>query len=112
MGGEINHCVKDFASEHQQFVVFKGALSGTDTVKSGMPQGSVLGPIIFITYMNANMAYIDCEIKLFARDCILYREISDRADHSAQNISLEKIPNWCAYLQESITLPKTVCMVV
>lgn len=110
--GEITNWVEDFVSDRQQFVVFEGALSGTAPVKSGVPQGSVLGPLLFLIYINDITANIDCKIKLFADDCIIYREINDCDDHTALNISLDKIAHWCAEWQMSINLTKTVCMTV
>lgn len=111
-GGEITNWVKDFISDRQQFVVYEGALSGTASVKSGVPQGSVLGPLLFLIYINDITADIDCKIRLFADDCVIYREIKDSDDHKALNSSLEKIAHWCEEWQMSINLTKTVCMTV
>jgi hypothetical protein len=52
-----------------------GHLSEEVTVTSGVPQGSVLGPLLFLAYFNEISRYIDSTIKLFADDCIIYREV-------------------------------------
>lgn len=110
--GEITNWVRDFLINRSQFVVFEGASSRTAPVKSGVPQGSVLGPLLFLIYINDITDNIDCKIKLFADDCIIYRVINSSDDHLSLNISLSKIAHWCEQWQMSINLTKTVCMTV
>ena len=49
-------------------------------VLSGAPQGTVLGPLLFTLYINDISADIESEIRLFADDCVCYREIRDEED--------------------------------
>ena len=44
---------------------------------SGVPQGTVLGPLLFSLYINDISSYIESEIRLFADDCVCYRDIKD-----------------------------------
>ena len=44
-------------------------------VVSGVPQGTVLGPLLFSLHINDITADIESEIRLFADDCVCYREI-------------------------------------
>ena len=44
-------------------------------VTSGVPQGSVLGPLLFLAYINNIWMNIESKIRLFADDCIIYRKI-------------------------------------
>ena len=49
-------------------------------VLSGVPQGTVLGPLLFSLYINDITEDIDSELRLFADDCVCYREIKNTED--------------------------------
>jgi hypothetical protein len=49
-------------------------------VTSGVPQGSVLGPLLFLAYVNDIWRNMHSNIRLYADDCILYRKILDVKD--------------------------------
>ena len=54
-----------------------GVKSDWAPVLSGVPQGTVLGPLLFSMYINDITEDIDSELRLFADDCVCYREIKD-----------------------------------
>ena len=66
-----------------QFVCVDGCISNKLSVLSGVPQGSVLGPLLFISYINdiATAISSDSEINMFADDITLYRVIKTRNDY-------------------------------
>ena len=49
-------------------------------VVSGVPQGTILGPLLFSLHINDIMSDIESEIRLFADDCVCYRKIKDIKD--------------------------------
>ena len=57
-----------------------GIKSDWAPVVSGVPQGTVLGPLLFSVYINDISADIVSEIRLFADDCVCYREIKNEED--------------------------------
>ena len=57
-----------------------GVKSDWAPVLSGVPQGTVLGPLLFSLYINDITEDIDSELRLFADDCVCYREIKDTED--------------------------------
>ena len=59
-------------------VALEGEFSNEATVESGVPQGTVLGPILFLYYINDLPNAVSSEVRLFADDCSLYRKIKQR----------------------------------
>ena len=53
---------------------------GLHAVVSGVPQGTVLSPLLFSLYINVISADTESEIRLFADDCVCYREIKNEKD--------------------------------
>ena len=62
-------------------VVIDGQLSSEASVDSGVRQGTVLGPLLFLCYINDLPSAVRSQVRLFADDCFLYREIHSRQDH-------------------------------
>jgi hypothetical protein len=63
-------------------------------VTSGVPQGSVLGPILFIYYINDMPDVIDCNIKIFAEDTKLYKHISNLSDSENLQKNIYDLNTW------------------
>ena len=72
--------IESFLSSRSQRVVVDGATSTQCPVISGVPQGTVLGPLLFLMFINDIADAIQSPIRLFADDCLLYREIGSPED--------------------------------
>ena len=78
----------------KQRVVVKGCASSWQNVTSGVPQGSVLGPLLFVAYINDLDANILSRVKKFADDTKLYAEISSHDSAVLFQNDLDKVFSW------------------
>ena len=98
--GCSNRVVKwfeSYLSQRRQRVVINGQSSDWVHILAGVPQGSILGPLLFLIYINDIVKHIGCSIRLFADDTSLYI-IVDCPLQSAQllNTDLQTISDWAA----------------
>ena len=73
--GYIATWIETFLTGRIQQEVVNGATSSSTIVTSGVPQGVVLGPLLFLLYINDIPDNISTSVRLFADDCILYTPI-------------------------------------
>ena len=83
--------IDSFLCNRQQRVVVNGAKSQWAPVLSGVPQGTVLGPLLFCLYLNDIMVGIDSEIRLFADGCACYRQIDSSEDTSKLQKDIDQL---------------------
>ncbi len=111
--GPLLKWLKDYLSERYQRVIVKGQSSDWGLIKAGVPQGSVLGPLLFLIYINDITAGIDSEIKLFADDTTIYIDVEDSLiARDTMNNDLQTIQEWanqwlvtfCPRKTESMTI--------
>lgn len=76
-------------------------------LKSGVPQGSVLGPLLFLLYINNIHTNIQSTIRLFADDCVIHRTIISPSDNAVLQTDLNEISVRCADWQMQININKT-----
>ena len=62
----------------------------------GVPQGSVLGPALFLVYINTLPDGLSSTPRLFADDCLLYRQIESQDDQQIIQKDLEELENWAS----------------
>ena len=72
--------IRDFLGNRSQTVVIDGDESESVPVTSGVPQGSVLGPILFLIYINDLPDELSSQVRLFADDTAVYLTIGDTED--------------------------------
>ena len=86
--------IEAFLSNRSQIVVLDGTSSDSFPITSGVPQGSVLGPALFLLYINDLPDTIDSQVRLFADDTVLYRTIKSDTDHQRLQTDLDKLSDW------------------
>ena len=75
-------------------VVVDGCCSDSTSVDSGVPQGTVLCPLLFLCYINDLPDSAVSQVRLFADDCLLYREINTFQDHITLQQDLKNLESW------------------
>ena len=92
--GDVLNWIRSFLVGRSQSVRVEGETSGWQKMLSGIPQGSVLGPLLFVIFIN-NMPDVvkDNICKLFADDCKLYGIINSDIDQRLQK-DLSNLENW------------------
>jgi len=96
--------IREFLRGRSQRVRVGTHYSEEVRVTSGVPQGSVLGPILFLAYINDISTNAESKIKLFVDDCIIYRKILNIKDVEILQADLERLGEW-AELNEMIINP-------
>ena len=94
MVGNVLRWIKAFLSNRQQRVLVEGHSSAWSTVSSAVPQGSILGPLLFLVYINDISTTLIAPTRVFADDCTLFRDIKCREDCIQLQNDLTRIYNW------------------
>ena len=92
--GKVLNWISDFLSERTQYVNVNNNPSCKVPVTSGVPQGSVLGPCLFIYYINDLPDATKCLIKIFADDTKAYLPVQSNDDHDMLQYSINKLVEW------------------
>ena len=91
----IHHWIKSFLTGCTQKVVIDGISSSLISVTSCVPQGTVLGPLLFLIYVNDLPNCIQhSTIRLFANDCILHRSIQSELDTALLQKDIDSLLAW------------------
>jgi hypothetical protein len=102
--------VENYLTLRHQNVVVNGSSSDAEAVLSGVPQGSVLGPLLFLIYVN-DLASLPVspgsQLTLYADDLLLFRPISDPSDYSTIQRDMSQIENWS--LENSLDFNTSKC---
>ena len=89
-----NFSMDCFLCNRQQRVVVNGAKSQWAPVLSGVPQSTVLGPLLFSLYINDIMVGTESEVRLFPDDCVCYHQIDSIEDPSKLQKDIDPLGKW------------------
>ena len=108
--GDLLRWISDFLSNRTQLVRINDSTSTPRPVKSGIPQGSVLGPILFIIFINDLPDSIKSSIKIFADDTKIFRAAKTTTDRDNLQIDLNNLFKWTANWQLPFNIDKCKLM--
>ena len=92
--GSTYKWITSWLSERSQKVVLYGHASDPVPVLSVVPQGSVLGPVLFLIFINDLQENIRSYVRIFADDCVLYRNIESPIDCQILPDDLNSLAQW------------------
>lgn len=102
--------MESYLAGRKSLVRYAGALSDPFVVKSGVPQGSILGPYLFNLFLRDNNESIQSEFLCFADDIKLFLSIEDDSSTQSLQHSLDNIVEWCS--SNAMLLNVSKCKVV
>ena len=103
---------KNFLTNRSFSVQINNSVSSIKPVVSGIPQGSVLGPLLFVIYINDLPETCGNNSFLFADDAKLYQHIVDKNDSALLSDSFNKMIDWCNLWGMSLNFSKCKCMAI
>ena len=86
--------MQSFLAGRTQSVVLEDECSDEVPVSSGVPQGSVLGPVLFLLYINGLPDNMQSQVRLFANDIVVYLTINHSSDASLLQKDLDQLQRW------------------
>lgn len=98
--------MSSYLFNRQQFVRYNNYMSSAVTPSSGVPQGSNLGPLLFLLFINDVTEVIECEALLFADDIKVFNYITSICDCEFLQKNLDRINIWCQLNQLSLNVEK------
>jgi len=110
IGGKLLKTIGNWLSKRRQRVYVKGVKSMWEEVWSGVPQGSVLGPLLFLIYINDLEEDVISKVFKFADDTKLFRQVSDMVDTVGMQEDLDRLVEWADKWQMQFNVSKCKVM--
>ena len=110
MGNSIINWIEQWLTDRRQRVVVDGEVSSWKSVLSGVPQGSVLGPILFLVYIDDLEEGVTGNILKFADDTKLFRKTKEIGDKQKLQDDIDKLVRWSEKWQMLFNVGKCKCL--
>jgi hypothetical protein len=109
--GRLINWFQAYLNDRIQKTVVNGKTSEAKTIEAGVPQGSILGPLLFLLYMDDLIQQVNIEVRLYADDATLYISYDDAEQASIEmDDNLTAVMNWANQWKVLFNPEKTVCM--
>jgi hypothetical protein len=112
--GRLLVWIENYLKDRHQRVIINGQYSDWMKIVAGVPQGSVLGPLLFLVFINDITHVVNhCSIRLFADDTCLFITVDDReVAADCVNSDLRNIHEWANQWLVTFSPPKTEGLVI
>ena len=110
IGDIITDWIEQWLTDRRQRVVVDGEVSNWKSVLSGVPKGSVLGPILFLIYINDLDDSITSNVLKFADDTKLFRKVNTDGDKQHLQNDLDRLVKWSEKWQMLFNFGKCKCL--
>ena len=110
IGDSITDWIEQWLTDRRQRVVVDGEVSNWKSVLSGVPQGLVLGPILFLIYINDLDDSITSNVLKFADDTKLFRKVNTDGDKQHLQNDLDRLVKWSEKWQMLFNFGKCKCL--
>lgn len=106
INNQLHRWIEQWLTTRTQRVVLDGEASNMAHVKSGVPQGTVLGPLMFLIFVNDINKDIQSNIRLFADDCLMYHSIKNPHHSTILQNDLNTLTKWADTWQMEFNISK------
>lgn len=110
IAGKVINFVEDWMRNRRQRVCLQGVMSGWQGVRSGVPQGSVLGPLLFVIFINDLDCGIENCILKFADDTKIFGKVVNEDDKESLQRDLDNLLEWADRWQMQFNVKKCKVM--
>ena len=111
--GPAHKLIESYLSSRYQFVSHNSTTSSSKAINLGAPQGSILGPLLFLIYISNLPNAIISKPRLFADDtCLILNNPSDSALETACNLELHNLYKWCNANKLQINPQKSAVLII
>ena len=105
--GKLLEMFSSYLKDRYQVVNVNSATSSTELVTSGVPQGSILGPLFFVLYVNdLPSCFKNCQSLMYADDLKLFRSIEGDSDYTLLQNDVLALSCWCATWKLKLNVTK------
>nr|CAH8849371.1 unnamed protein product [Trichobilharzia regenti] len=101
---------RDCLMDRRQKVRVNGLLSGWKAVSSGVPQGTLLGPLLFLLYVDELPGILTSSSLLFADDIKIWKTVNNNDDRSVLHTDLDKLAEWSSLWSFEMNVRKSAVM--
>lgn len=112
IGGELLRWLRNFPHGRRQCVIVEGEFSSWVSVTSGVPQGSVLGPLLFLVFINDLPESLENPSLIFADDTKVYGDSTSESDQLVLQHDLNCVIKWTQLWQMRLNVSKCKSLVL